>query len=103
MKQALSLFIKQLNLISSGILKYLDELSSVGVTEDTAKKLKAKEIELERLSAEQHELMGKLKLKTAELNSVKKDTLKLYSDTKKIIKIKMGRSSWNTFGIHDKR
>ncbi len=103
MKKALNTILEELNLMAEGILAYLSELVSVGVTEDTATLFKESKTRLEKLNAEQEELKALLKTKTAELNKEEEKISKIYSDTRKLVKIKIDQKQWRTFGIEDKR
>ncbi len=103
MKKALNTILEELNLMAEGILAYLTELVSVGVTEDTATLFKESKARLEKLNAEQEELKALLKTKTAELAKEEERISKIYSDTRKLVKIKIDQKQWRTFGIEDKR
>ena len=103
MKQTLNSLLEQLNLIVSGIRNHSEDLSSVGVNEETATRLEERKTKLERLNAEQEELKSQLKEKTVELQTEIDKSLKDYAETRKLVKIKAKKVNWRAFGIEDKR
>ena len=92
-----------LNLMGEAIPDYLEILSTVGITAETATKLKEFKTELEKLDSEQEKLKTELKLKTEALDKKKDEAIKVYSEYKKLIKIKVEKMNWKAFGIGDKR
>jgi hypothetical protein len=55
------------------------------------------------LDNEQEDLKAKLKTKTAELDSKIDGILKMMSEAKKIVKLKMEKEAWKSFGIQDSK
>ena len=103
MRQTLNSLLELLSLMAAGIKNHLGDLTSVGINEETANDLKAREQKLKELNAQQEELKSQLKEKTKELQDYIDETSKVYSDTKKLIKVKADKVNWRAFGIEDKR
>ena len=95
--------ITNLNLMSEAIPEHLEILRTIGMTEESAAKLKEFKTNLEKIDSEQEKLKTDLKLKTEELNKTKKEALELYSEYRKLVKIKIDQKSWKAFGIGDKQ
>lgn len=55
------------------------------------------------LDDEQEDLKGKLKTKTAALESTVGELEKLMSEARKMVKLEMEKESWKSFGIADVR
>ncbi len=103
MKQTLDSLLQELNLMAEAIPSYIDIVSVVGITEESAQKLKDFKTNLEKLNSEQEKLKTELKLKTEMLQKEQEVAVKLYAEYKKLIKIKVDKGSWKAFGILDKR
>ena len=103
MNISLNNLLEQLNLMAAGIKNHPDGLDGVGVDEETSAKLEELKKKLERLNAEQEELKNRSKEKTQELRDEMESTIKFYTDTKKLVKVKAKKINWKAFGIDDKR
>ena len=80
-----------------------DSVAKVGLTVDKASEIEAMVSKISALDAEQEELKAQLKEKTAELETLHKQLHSTVSETKKLIKIAVDKTSWLAFGISDKQ
>jgi hypothetical protein len=87
----------------NGIREHLDVLSQRKIDGAFADLLQADVERCIALNVEQETLKGKLKEKTAELDSAFSAMLSKASEARKIIKLDMPQESWREFGIEDKR
>lgn len=85
-----------------GLKEFKDSLP-LGVKESTANDLETLRQKIEQLNSEQESLKVELKKKTEAIGKKFEELDKIYSDTRKRIKLDVEKSLWRKFGIEDKR
>lgn len=94
--------ITQTKVLIDGLKELKDSLPS-GITEETITKLENLRSNVEKLNSEQESLKAELKKKTEQAVNELKEMDKLYSDTRKRIKLDVEQALWRKFGIEDKK
>lgn len=92
----------KVQIMIDGLKEHQDNLPT-GVKSSVATELKILKDKVEQINSEQERMKAELKKKTEEYNAEKMKMDKLYSDTKKRIKLDIEKSLWRKFGIEDKR
>ncbi|MGE5581026.1 MAG: hypothetical protein ACM3X9_00645 [Bacillota bacterium] len=85
----------------SGLKANTDKLSKWGMDSEHLTNFEGIYNEVLNLDNEQEALKSRLKEKTALLNEKVAVMNKLYSNSKKVVKIQMPKESWKEFGIDD--
>jgi len=93
--------IRKVRLCADGVENNLDDVSPVGLGQETVDAGRDYAARMETLDAEQEALKADLKTKTAELKAVRKQARQWYSRTRKRIKIALENEQerWIEFGI----
>lgn len=87
------------NLITAGLRSNLAKVSERGLKEPFIVEMENLSKKATELNAEQEALKARLKDKTAELDKVMKDIKGHISESKKVIKLAIDKTSWKQFGI----
>lgn len=84
-------------------LKEINENLPAGIKPDTAANMEVRKSRIEQLNSEQESLKAEVRKKTEQLDQEIKELDKIYSDTKKRIKLDIDQNLWRKFGIEDKK
>ena len=90
-------------LMLAGLQQNPDRLAKRGLDADFVSRYETALSQAQTLDAEQERLKAELSTKTNVLKQCMADLNKLYAEARKIVKIEMEVTSWQEFGIHDKR
>ena len=102
-KRSYAEVINDVKLMVSGLKSNTDRVSKRGLDKDFISKLESIMVKSQTLDNEQEDLKAKLKTKTSELDNEMMELEKLMSESKKIVKLEMEKTSWRSFGIQDSK
>lgn len=87
-------------LMADAIGAHSEELSKVGLPEDTVEKLSSLVSQMNALDTKQEKLKAEQKECTAELNAKMKELNNIMADCKKRVKLSIKSELWKEFGIN---
>ena len=102
-KRSYAEVINDAKLMISGLKSNTDRVSKRGLDKDFISKLESIMVKSQTLDNEQEDLKAKLKTKTSELDNEMMELEKLMSESKKVVKLEMEKTSWRSFGIQDSK
>ena len=102
-KRSYAEVINDVKLMVSGLKSNTDRVSKRGLDKDFISKLESIMVKSQTLDNEQEDLKAKLKTKTSELDNEMMELEKLMSESKKVVKLEMEKTSWRSFGIQDSK
>lgn len=90
-------------LMVTGLQANAEAVGKRGIDAEFTAALNTTVANLEQLNSEQETLKASLKTKTAELDAKLVTLNKMYSESRKVVKLAMDQTRWLEFGISDKR
>lgn len=87
------------DLITAGLKSNMDKVAKRGMDNAFITEMENLSKKATELNAEQEALKARLKDKTAEIDKVVKDIKSHISESKKVIKLAIDKTSWKQFGI----
>ena len=86
-------------LITAGLRSNLDKLAKRGMDEAFVTGMEGMAKKVTDLNAEQEALKARLKEKTAELDTAMTNLKGQISESKKVVKLSLDKTSWKQFGV----
>lgn len=95
--------ISMVEVMASGLKNNADEVAKRGISAEFVKEMEKLRTEAITLNNEQERLKAELKSKTESLNAKLEALSDKFSESKKVVKLSIPKTSWLEFGVTDKR